>query len=110
MMEFKPVGGPKTSGIWYDTPLVDYEVGPYFPELLANVISTYMRGTTTDYICDDTYGLPKPGVPAGTTMRIGVKLSLVTAQSYFDTYTTTLFLKNKSGTPATFPNGSPHVT
>jgi hypothetical protein len=110
--QFKDAGAPSTStsSFWLETPLIDYEVAPGLPELLANILSVYVRGDTIEYQCDITSGIRKSGVPSTTTMTIGVKVKLNTAQAYFDEYLTTVLLANELGIPMTWPDGSTHRT
>lgn len=51
IMQFKDDGTPsyQPSSYWLETPLIDYEVGPGLPELLANILSIYVRGNTIEY-------------------------------------------------------------
>lgn len=51
IMQFKDAGKPSTSisSYWEETPLVDYEVAPGLPEILANILSIYVRGNTIEY-------------------------------------------------------------
>lgn len=68
-----------TSTWWLPTPILDTHTGYETPEILNNVISAYIRGTTIEFNTDDVFGIRKSTTSLSTVMTVKLRISVAAA-------------------------------